>query len=115
MMNCPTLEQAPLRSRELLGIRGEHADDWPMRGRAQTSGGKYQRFFRCFLVLVYVNASLEASIDLVTTLCSSVHKSRIYVFLTHIFSHRGKLNKQERSSYHVPYRIRTTCSVPSTV
>lgn len=58
MMNCSTLEQAPLGSSELLGIRGEHADDWPMGGRAQTGGGKYQSFFGCFLALVYVNASL---------------------------------------------------------
>lgn len=82
----------------------------------QTDGGKYQRFFGCFLALVYVNASVKASIDLVTTLCNSVNESRIYVFSNpHIKGHRGKLNKQERKSYHVPYRIRTTCSVPSTV
>lgn len=42
MMNCPTLEQAPQRSSELLDIREEHADDRPM-GAAPKQVGESTR------------------------------------------------------------------------
>lgn len=117
MMDCPTLEQAPLGSSELSVFRGEHADDWPMGIRAQADGGNDQRF-SWVLSSPGCMWTLYKDVWLCKLLCVILLMKAQSVFsLIHLFRAIGvnKLEISRRESYCMPYGVRVTSYVPTTV